>query len=165
MSGKMIYNYLKNCDMIPDRQYLLMWGFNIDDLVKEDSGLYSRPVFKGLLQGLGSMFATNRKRIWERRFCIWAGDYGNRFWVGIPGRIYVKVWEHLGQYLQRVAGFEFFEMGTVPFIPLIPVFLYDYGRVCEYGSEDRVGKRYRDRIYDSGVVLEGRAWLPEGYLD
>lgn len=82
MSGKMIYNYLKNCDMIPDRQYLLMWGFNIDDLVKEDSGLYSRPVFKGLLQGLGYMFATNRKRIWERRFCIWAGDYGNHFWVG-----------------------------------------------------------------------------------
>lgn len=165
MSGTMKYNYLKNCDMVPDRQYLLMWGYRIADLIRQDDSNYARPVFKVLLKALRRLPATGSKRVWERRFIVYGGDYGDYFWIGIPGKMYHRVSEEIGRDLEQILGFELLEMGTVPFVPLVPEFLYDFGRIGEYCEDERAGTTYRDKNWDSGLNLEGRGWIPEGYLD
>ena len=123
----MIYNYMRDYDIIPDKQYLFIWGYRIKELIKKDKRIYSRPVLRELLRSLRSLPRTGKKRIWMRRFCIWAGDHGNYFCVGIPGKMYADVTQQLRIYLKQVPGFEFSENGTTPYVPLVPIFLYDYG--------------------------------------
>ncbi|MBN1495570.1 MAG: hypothetical protein JXA07_02300 [Spirochaetes bacterium] len=161
----MKYNYLKGYDVVPDRQYLLMWGYRIGDLIRQDPSNYARPIFKVLLKALASLPACGSKRVWERRFIVYAGDFGDHFWVGIPGKMYHRVAKELGRSLESIPGFEFLEMGTVPHVPLVPEFLYDFGRVGEYCEEKLIGRTYRDKNWDSGISLEGRGCIPEGYMD
>ncbi len=158
----MIYDFLEGHDLVPDRQYLLAWKFRMGDLACEDRELPLRPVYRALLRGLRTLPLSGDGRVWARRFGVWAGWRGECFRVGIPARMCTMVPEMLGRFFEPVPGYDTIELCLVPDIQLVPVFCYNYGRICEYGPADMVGKVYRDGVFGSGVLLEGRGLMREG---
>lgn len=157
----------KFVDFIPDEQYVLVWGFYLAELIKGDPGFYALPVYRALIQGLCAVADSKNKRTRERKFTVWAGDYGDCFWIGIPGEISSNVSGLLDAQLRHVAGFQWMEFGTIPEMPLIPMYAYDHGKVIRYGNFVDAGKEYIDETdsFGTGALLQVRAWFPEGYFD
>ncbi len=150
--------------MIPDRVRLLLWGFLLEELTLLEPGNYALPVMRALLHALDEIGHCRARRLWERRFPVFAGDSEDHFWIGIPPRTHSLAVAIIKEHLSGVASYVIMEMGTTPWIPLVPMFLYDYGRIGEYCWSRDLGRSVRDRRFDSGVLLEKRGWISEGDL-
>ena len=157
----------KFVDYIPDEQYVLVWGFHLEGLIEAHPGFYALPVYRALIDGLCSVAASKNRKIRERKFTVWAGDYGDCFWIAVPGEISSAVSGLLDAKLRHVTGFQWMEFGTIPEMPLIPMFAYNHGKVIRYGDFDDAGKEDIDSEdrFGTGAAVQVRAWFPEGYFD
>jgi len=149
----------KHTDFISEYQDVLIWGFYFETLREGHSaGDYSVPVRRALLSALRSISESKSKRIRGARFTIWMGDYGplNEFFcVGVPIRLMSRVTDMLSAHLTGLDGFEFLEGGSIPYVPLIPVYRYEAGKVIEYTSDESLaGKKKIDNEEEYGSGLK-----------
>jgi len=150
----------KHTDFISEYQDIMIWGFYFETLREGHSaGDYSVPVRRALLSALRSISELKNKRIRGARFTIWMGDYGPQnefFCVGVPSKLSYTVTDILSSYLTGLEGFEFLECGRIPYVPLIPVYRYEAGKVIEYTSDESLaGKKKIDdgEEYGSGLKI------------
>jgi len=153
----------KHTDFISEYQDILIWGFYFETLLETyNVGNYSVPVRRALLCALRSISESKNKRIRGARFTIWMGDYGSQnefFCVGVPIRLSSRVTDILSAHLTGLHGFEFLEGGSIPSVPLIPIYRYEAGKVIEYTSDESLaGKKKIDdeEEYGSGLKITYR---------
>ena len=151
----------KHTDFISEYQDILIWGFHFEKLLETyETGDYSVPVRKALLLALRSISESKYKRIQGARFTIWMGDYGPQnefFCVGVPSKLSYTVTDILSSYLTGLEGFDFLECGSIPYVPLIPIYRYEEGKVIEYTSDETLaGKKKKiddEEEYGSGLKI------------
>lgn len=162
----MINDIGEHVDIIPERAELLLWGYRIGDLAAAGGSKYSRPVFAAMIRGLDAISRSKSIGTRERRFTVWAGDFNNLFWMGVPERLASQAERVIARYMEEVPGFEAKECGATPGVPLIPVLCYQHGTIGEYRGDDFAGRTYVDRDeYGTGRVIQMRSWYPEGFLE
>jgi len=152
----------KYTDFISLNQRLICWGFRIEILEKSYEGCYGDPVKRALLQALKALSQSGNKRLRERSFTIWIGDYGWGYWVGIPSKISSDVVELIGKFLKSINGYEILEFGSVSVMSLIPKFRYEKRKVIEYSDFDLAGSERLDDEdwYGTGLVIHYRNTEP-----
>ncbi len=151
-------------DFISDYQEVLCWGFDSEVLMSAyGAANYSVPVRRALFAGFKAVAESGNRRVRERCFTVWMGDYGDEnryFWAALPGRMLHQVGEAVSSCFTGLRGFMFNEFGTVPRISLVPVYRYECGRVVEYAYEDSLAGRMRiDSEFGTGLTVLYRRWL------
>lgn len=162
MKDETIFN--NHTDIISDWLFITCWAFDIKGL-KETSGSgdYTEPVRIALLRSLGEIANSRNKRIRERSFTIFMGDFGEgnqNFGIGIRDSTYRKVKNIFLKEFEATNGFLYETNDRMPFAPFVPCYRYIHGNVIEYTFEDSlVGKKYVDSNYGSGLTIKYREWV------
>ncbi|MFC1671321.1 hypothetical protein ACFL20_13090 [Spirochaetota bacterium] len=132
--------FVKYTDFISDWQNVQSWGFDFETLqCAYDVGDYSIPVREALFKSLKRIASSKSKSIRDRHFTVWMGDYGSEnryFWVAVPSWMYQRVEKIFDKYFESLEGFMFRGGGRIPYLPFIPIYRYEYGRVIEYTYDD-----------------------------
>lgn len=139
-------------DLIPTPERLLCWGFELARLTEVHGDYYAPGMYKALLEGLQDLSNAVNKRLRERCFAVWGGDYSDSFWVGVPAALDSRVAKVLGQHFRGVAGYHTQEFGHAAALWLTVLFRYDNGQVIEYSDDSVAGQEYPD-AYGSGVKV------------
>ena len=147
--------FARYTDYIPTQQYLISWGFNPESLDNTYRGANALPVTRALLHGLKAISESKNKRLRNRRFTIWMGDYYLWYWVGIPGRISCLVTDVLDRFFRKITGFETLGYGELATMQLVPMFRYEAGRVIQYVDMEVAGKERvdGDDNFGSGLTM------------
>lgn len=150
-------------DFISDYQKLLCWGFDYRGLKAiADIDDYSDPVRKAMFAALKEIADSGNKFIRSRHFTIFMGDYGDEnqyFWIGIRWSTSGRIIDIFNRHFTPLRGFEFMECAETPWIPLIPMYRYEYGKVVQYIFEyAQAGKRSIDLDYGTGLKMIYRLW-------
>ena len=151
-------------DFIGEDHRLWCYLFRLEVLEKTAT-IYSTPVIKALLSGLRELMQSRNKRVRERAFTIWGGDYfafDSYFVVAVPRELPVQVTEVLRRRFELVEGYSTMEGGSLPIVPVVPWFRYEGGTVIEYSDDSMCGKTRLDddENYGSGLMLHFRQNLP-----
>lgn len=154
----------RHTDFISDRQYITYWGFDTFGLKKnEDSGNYSMPVRKALFGALSKIARSRNKRIRERSFTIFMGDYGSTFQyfgIGIRHSTFRMVKDIFESYFSNVIGYEHEDYDRMPYIPFIPVYRYINGKIIKYTYEEKLaGRVIIDDMFDTGLLIKYRMFI------
>ncbi len=162
MNFTTIFN--KHTDIISDWLFISCWCFDIEGLkTNPDSGDYTDPVRKSLMCGLAKIASSRNKRIRERSFTIFMGDYGDGFQyfgIGIRYSTYKIIKDIILSEFITIKGFLYETNDRLPYAPFIPVYRYIHGKIIEYTYDDsRVGKKRIDNLYKSGLSIIYRKWI------
>jgi hypothetical protein len=153
----------KYTDIISDKQTLQCWGFDINTLKENGISDYTRNVRDAILYSLQNITESKNKRIRDRAFTVFIGDYGNDFEffaAGIKITIDKRIKQIITTNFQSVQGYyESFGEAT-PYISLTPEYRYTYGKIFQYTFEDsKIGKKVIENIYGKCVTLFHREWI------
>ncbi len=151
-------------DFISDYKDILCWGFAFETLMSAYSTEdYSMPVRRALFQGFEAIAVSGNRRVRERHFTVWMGDYGSEnqyFCVAVPFWMLQRAKDVLDSVFTGVQGFMFMECCAIPYMPLIPIYRFEYGIVVEYTYEESMsGKMKIDTEYGTGLSVIYREWL------
>ena len=157
--------FLKHTDFISDWQYVRSWGFDFQVLQDSYNTCdYSLSVRRALFMALKKIASSRSSRVRDRHFTIWMGDSGPEnqyFWVAVPYRMLRSVVDIFDRVFSSQDGFMFEGNGDqIPYLPLIPVYRYEYGRVVEYADFSEAGRMRIDDEEDgfgTGLVVVKRA--------
>jgi hypothetical protein len=151
-------------DFISDKQKLVCWGFDFRGLKSiSETGNYSDPVRQAMFTACKDMAESGDRFIRNRHFTIFMGDYGPEneiFWIGIRWSTSKRIFDIFSTYLKLLKGFDHIEEFRTPWVPLVPMYRYEYGRVIEYIYEDTLaGMRSVDLDFGTGVKMLYRLWV------
>jgi hypothetical protein len=153
----------RNLDAISDKQVLICWGFNFRELETYNMGSYAYPVCRALLLGMKELTESRNKFIRMRHFTVFAGDYGDEneyFWAGIRHSISHRVVDIFSKHLKALRGYYQMMEDRTPWIPLIPMYRYEYGNIIEYTEESRLaGRMHIEKRFGTGVRILYRMWV------
>jgi len=145
-------------DYISENRSVFCWEFSPEELEQHYGSYYGRPVKRALLQGLKLLAMSRNKRLRDRSFTIWMGDYGPYYFLGVSNRLSSQVTQLLERYFFEVVGYKTSEFGSLSELLLEPAFRYENGHVVEYSDESVVGteKVDDDEWYGSELTLTHR---------
>lgn len=91
-------------------------------------------------------------------------------WFLVPDELPYRVTDILSSYLNRLVGLEFMECGSISYVPLIPIYRYEPGKVIEYTCDESMAGIERidgDKGYEygTGLTIIYRVNLPAEALD
>jgi hypothetical protein len=149
-------------DYISENHSLFCWEFSPEELEQHYGSYYGLHVKSALLQGLKSLAMSRNKRLRDRRFTIWMGDYGPYYLLGVSSQLSSQVTRVLERLFVEVVGYKTSEFDDLSRLRLKPVFRYESGRVIEYSDESVVGteKIDDDEWYGSGLTILHRMAAP-----
>ncbi|MDI6872066.1 MAG: hypothetical protein QME79_12135 [Bacillota bacterium] len=149
-------------DFIAETQPFWCYEFEIETLERESDGDYGYPPMKALLRALGEVKSHRNKRVRERAFTVWVGDYGPHFCIAVPEKLAAPVVLLIRRHLKAIPGYCGEESGYG--LPLVPTFRYEYGDLIWYVDLDSAGEDLIDDEengrFGSGFVLKRRTSLP-----
>ncbi len=153
-------------DILPERQELLCWGFDARVLGELSGDMYARPVYRAVISSMGALAGSCNRRLRERAFTVWAGDWGKLFWCALPLGMHGGALRLMGGFLSAVPGYRCTETGRIPDIPLVPSFRYQRGVPGLYTDEGGWGVSLvdDDPEYGTGLTLWGRGWIGRDVL-
>lgn len=156
-------SYNRNIDIISDYQSIYVWKFESKFIKQKNYSDYSLPIKKLLFKFFYYLASSNKKFYRLRHFTVWLGDAGppnNIFCMAIPYRTSRVIIQLLDNYCSTVPGHAGFEFDKIPYVPLIPVYRYEYGKVVEYCYDEKQAGRYIiDDKYNTGLTIQFREWI------
>lgn len=156
--------YYRNIDIISDYQKVYLWKFEPEIIININADSdYSIPVRQILFKFFTYLAFSNKKFFRLRHFTVWMGDIGpqqNYFCVAIPYRISRIILKLFDNYCKAVLDHASYEFDKIPYVSLIPVYRYEYGKVVEYCyDEKKIGKYIIDDKYNSNLTIQYREWI------
>lgn len=163
----------KYTDIISDSQLVQFWCFDFEELKSfYNTSDYSRPVRSALFSIFKAMNESHDKRIRLRHFSVWVGDIGDLnqyFCIAIPSRMSAYVVNIFKKNFESMCGFDSWNYDRLPYIPLIPVYRFEFGRIIEYTYETSLAGKYKIDIgeegFNSGLTVQYRKWVSAEGLD
>ena len=160
----------KYTDFISDYQDLIYWGFDYQTLQEVyATGDYSQPIREALFKVFETLSKSNNSFIKYRHFTVFMGDYGpkNRlFGVGILSSSSGKIIDIFSKYFKEITGYEYMGGSSIPWVPFLPVYRYEYGLIIEYMNDnDIAGKKVYDQEFGTGLKILYRWWESAEGLD
>ena len=149
-------------DYRSENHSLVCWEFSPEELEQRYGSYYGLHVKSVLLQGLKSLATSRNKKLRDRRFTIWMGDYGSYYLLGVSSQLSSQVTRLLERFFVEVVGYKTSEFDDLSKLLLKPAFRYESGRVIEYSDESVVGteKIDDDEWYGSGLTILHRIAAP-----
>lgn len=156
--------FLNHTDFISDSQEILLWEFGIAQLQEAyGSPSYSLPAETALFQAFRAIAASKNKSVRERSFTVFLGDCGAQFelfGIGIGAKTDSKISDIITGCFENIRGFHSMEYGRIPYVPLVPKYRYDRGRVFEYTLDAaRAGKFRKPDDITGGLDVRCRLWM------
>ena len=156
-------------DFISDKLPVYCWGFSVNELKKLNASDYSIPVRIAVLNSLLKISNSANKRICERAFTVFIGDYGDEFEnfaAGIRYSTDKKVKsihsENLNTLPVKCESFE----DNIRYIHLLPEYRYSFGKIYQYTYDDeKIGKRQIEDSYETEAEIQYRKWLSAESFD
>ena len=105
---------------------VLCYGFDPDSNRAEEA----------LLEALEALGKSENRRLRDRAFKVWGGDYGPHYWIAVPANLPAGVKTLLFDRLGKAEGYATFDHGRAGRMSLLPIYRYDRGAVAESGDDE-----------------------------
>jgi hypothetical protein len=140
-----------NIVFFPEKQYLLLWGFNLEKTSGDEKNLDL--IIKSIFLTFAKIAKSKNKILHDRSFTIWIGEYNGFLWIGVPGDITTSISDIISKQFELFYKYDEMEYGNTPQIPMTPFFSYTNGSLIEYGRDAFIGKETTDEKYGTGLKI------------
>lgn len=139
---------LSHTDFIAEDQYVFCYAFDPEA---------DKPIPE-LLMALKAVGESRNRKVRDRCFTVWGGDFAPYYWIAVPGNLSAEVTDLLYARLGKARGYTTFDHGMTGRMGIRPIFRYDHGAVATYAAEDEGGTSCVDD--GSGLTIHCRVQMP-----